>query len=921
MSSAPVRPNRLARKPDTKTETKAEIKANALSSGRIAETSTSNPHQIFESRTPAKIAAKAASAPVATADSVPDSKSLVQPDTNTEAKVEIKANALSSGRIAETSALKPQQIFETRTPAKIAAKAASTSVASFESNSDSEPLPVPAPVTSVVPTLEPASLPDTKPAVTALNTHKRVPWFPASDISFGSNSGSIPLPTPTVYSPVRSNLDTVSLLSCSTNPAIFRDTKPAATALNNLKQVPWFPASDISFGSNSGSIPLPTPTVYSPVRSNLDTVSLLSCSTNPAIFRDTKPAATALNNLKQVPWFPASDISFGSNSGSIPLPTPTVYSPVRSNLDTVSLLTCSTEPAITTAPDTYREIDWSTAKPASTPPPPSFDTVSDISPIPPHTVCSSVKSTTIEYMSSSNTEPAAAAPDTQKRVSWTEKDLPVEFSSSKPPNEVSLALIGKTPTDPVDTITRNPGHGKATPVGEAPYSPTKDKNSSLDRQMFRCPSDGTQASLPVEPSELPASETRYPSVDGTFGIPAPEVAPLATPRVPRRSSLQSSNQPNITREHRVSSDAPSKTAHNKTETTALTSIGVDSQPPEFGVACRLSQSPRPLASRKEGIKNAGDSQRLEVYEDEEVKSEDKWLQLALKRGSPPPSPTLGAKAVLTELPVNTDIPKPKRRNSFSAKMTTDQNVNIHQTRQVIGRALPRMADGTLDREGFKHLRALIYKDHLWATGEEGQPVFDDLVQSLSFVVQGGSPYSDMDHGKLRLLRSEAMLTLNALLAMNRSALEKWSQHILRSVAMSFQDYPRPTGRLSHITLLMTRLANSMLELADQEQNLDTLLKLLESNTRLEQNVLALRLLTTALDKGMADVDKRTEARLGRLTCLCISDLDTDVRIAGSSLATLMFRFVKPESRFWQLVVDLSEEQKNLIAYYVSRPTE
>ena len=634
---------------------------------------------------------------------------------------------------------------------------------------------------------------------------------------------------------------------------------------------------------------------------------------------DTKPAATALNTLKRVPWLTASDISFGSNSGSEPLPTPTVFSSVRSNSDTVSILTCSTDPRFTTAPDPYREIDWATAKPARTPPPPSMDTASNISPIPPHTVYSSVKSTTNDYMSFSYIEPATIAPDTHKRVSWTKDDLPVEFSSSKPPNEVSIALIGKTPTDPVDTITRNPDRGKATnPVGEAPYSPTKDKNNSLDRQMLRCPSDGIPASLPVELSELPASETKSPSVDGAFSIPAPEVAAPATPRVHRRSSLKSSNQPNTTREHWMSSDAPSKTAHNKPETTALTSIGVDSQPPEFGTASRLSQSPRPLASRKEGIKNAEDSQHLEVYEDEEVKSEDVWLQLALERGSPPPSPTLGAKAVLTELPVNTDIPK--RRNSFSAKMTTDQNVNIHQTRQVIGRAIPRIGDGTLDREGFKHLRVLINKDNLWATGEEGRPVFDDLVQSLSFVVQGVSPYSDMDHGKLRLLRSEAMVTLNALLAMNRDALGKWSQHILRSVAMSFHDYPRPTGRLSHITLLMTRLANSMLELADQEQNLDTLFKLLESNTPLDQNVLALQLLTTALDKGMADVDKRTEARLGRMTCLCISDLEVHVRIAGSTLAKLMYGFVRPESRFWQLLVDLSEEQKNLVAYYISKPS-
>ena len=517
-----------------------------------------------------------------------------------------------------------------------------------------------------------------------------------------------------------------------------------------------------------------------------------------------------------------------------------------------------------------------------------------------------------------NTEPAATAPDTHKRVSWSEDDLPVEFSSWKPPNEVSLALIGKTPTDPVDTITRNPLNGKTTtPVGEAPASLANDKTDSSDRQMFRCPSYGTLASLPVEPSELPASETTHLSVDGTFSIPAPEVATLATPRVPRRSSLKSSNQPKITKEHRVNSDATSNTAHNKTETTALTSIEADPQSPEFGIASRLSQSPRPLASRKEGIKSVGDSQRLKVYEDEEDMSEDIWLQLALERGTPPPSPPPDAKAVLSELPVNKDITK--RRNSFSAKMTTDQNLSIYQTRRFIGRAVPRLQDGTLDCEGFKHLRALITKDNLWATGEEGQPIFDDLVQSLSFIIQGDSPYADMDHDKLRLLRLQAIYTINALHTNNKMALANWSQHILRSVAVSYGDYPNITATpWLRICSMMDKLAENMLALADQDRNLDTLFKLLESNTPLDQNVLALQLLTRALDKGDGRVDKGTEARLGRLTCLCIADLDIDVRIAGTKLATQMFEFVKPESRFWQLLVELSEEQKNLVTYFVSK---
>ena len=527
---------------------------------------------------------------------------------------------------------------------------------------------------------------------------------------------------------------------------------------------------------------------------------------------------------------------------------------------------------------------------------------------------------TVESISDSEspptTEPAAVAPDTHKRVSWSEDEMPVEFSSCNPPNEVSLALIGKTPTAPVDTITRNPVNGKTTiPVGKVSASFANDKINNSDRQMFRCPSDSRLASLPVEPSELPASETAYLSVDGTFknfdgafNIPAPEMAALATPRVPRRSSLKTLNQPKITTEHRVTSDATSDTAHNNME--------ADSQPQEFGIASRLSQSPRPLASRKEGAQSVVDSQRLKVYEDEEEKSEDIWLQLALERGTPPPSPTLGTN-VLSELPVNTDITK--RRNSYSAKMTTDQNLGIYQARQVIGRAIPRIQDGTLSPESFKLLREMIQKDNLWATGEEGQPVFDDLVQSLSFVILGDSPYADMDSGKLRLLRLQAIYTINQLQHNNKADLGRWSQHILRSVAMSYQDYPDTNTPAPRVMHAMTRLADDMVDLADQDRNLDTLFKLLETNRPLSQNVLALNLLTRALDQGDGTVDKMTEARLGRIACHCIPDSDTDVRMAAFSLAAKMWAYIKPESRFWKLLCELSEEQKNLVVYFAAKP--
>lgn len=510
------------------------------------------------------------------------------------------------------------------------------------------------------------------------------------------------------------------------------------------------------------------------------------------------------------------------------------------------------------------------------------------------------------------TEPAAAGPDAQKRVSWSEDDLPVEFYSYRPSNEVGFASIGKSPTDPVDTITRNPGKGKPTdPVGQTITSSSNEATTRLESRTFRCPSD-KPATLPVEPSEFPASEATHLSVDETFNIPAPELAAHLSPRMPRRSSLKSSNRPDLSKGPQTASDTTSVATHALSENTAQTSVEDDSHPREFGIATRLSQSPRPLASRKEANKSSGDSRPLRVYEDDGQVSEDIWLELALES---PPS-TLGAKAVLSELPINTEISK--RRNSFSAKTTAYENIGVYQARQAIGRAIPRIKEGTIDQENLKDLRRLINRDSLWAQAEEGQAMFDELVLALVGVLHGSTSYADMAEAKLERLRLEAIYALQALNIKNKTDLHKWRLRIVKTLLIARNDYPDSR----HIIFMMTKFLETLTDQEEQQDSLDCLLKLLEStNTvKLESHaiVMAIELITYILTRGNQGLSDDVECRLGRIACQALMEFDTTLRMAGTEMATKMFYVVKPESRYWSLMLDLSAEHKYLITYYVSR---
>ena len=455
-----------------------------------------------------------------------------------------------------------------------------------------------------------------------------------------------------------------------------------------------------------------------------------------------------------------------------------------------------------------------------------------------------------------------AAPEARKRVSWSENDVPLIIDNRRPPSEVGLASIEKPPTGPVDTTSRVPVNGKATDsVGKAPILHGILSNKLPNRGMSRCLSD-TPTTLSVEPSGFPVSEVSDLPVDETFSVPAPE------------TTTESS---------------------------------------DFGTATRLSQSPRTPASRKEAMKSAcEDHNPLRVYEDDkESDSVDIWLEIANEKLTDC-SLEIG-NAVLGELPVNTEI---RRRNSFSEKHNTTDNIGIYQTRQTISRAVAHIKDGTFDQHGHRKLRELIYKDNRWASGEDGRIVFDELILSIASVIQGSQIYTNMSLRKLHPLRLQTLNTLFALQVKNDHEVGRWAHRLLLALVHLRNDYPDDTRAFFQVD----RITKGLLASRESYTSLMEMVRFIKSpSTQLEHQgfAYALDLVALILRRIDSPFSTTTELELGELVAKNICDIETDLRMAALQVALAMHERVKPESRFWDLLVELDTERKNLLTYYIS----
>lgn len=61
-----------------------------------------------------------------------------------------------------------------------------------------------------------------------------------------------------------------------------------------------------------------------------------------------------------------------------------------------------------------------------------------------------------------------------------------------------------------------------------------------------------------------------------------------------------------------------------------------------------------------------------------------------------------------------------------------------------------------------------------------------------------------------------------------------------------------------------------------------------------------------------------EVKLGALATRCLGDLDADIRMGALDLAIVMWEVVKPESRYWELMVGMDMEHHDLLLYYLAK---
>lgn len=339
--------------------------------------------------------------------------------------------------------------------------------------------------------------------------------------------------------------------------------------------------------------------------------------------------------------------------------------------------------------------------------------------------------------SAASEDTIATNPNAIKRASWSSDETPLEFDKDRPPHDVGLASMRKLSADGLDTSQRVPVRKDSVgPVGQNSIALGNTTVNNLNRQMLWGLPDESPATLAVEPFGPPVSEASHLSVGGNCSVPVPQAA---------------------------------------------------EQRSEHDTRTRLSHSPRPHASRKEGLKTTNDIRTpLRVYEDDK-ESVDLWLEVAME--DPTTAPHMNNR-VLGELPVNTDMPK--RGNSFSAKTNAEDNVAMYRTRQLLERSIPRISEGTFDEDGYRKLRSLVTKNSTWATGVDGRAIFDELVLSVQSVLQGNGSYAGKGFEQLHPLRSQVIHLLESLSEMSKMDLDRWSIQLVRSLIIARDDYPNVT---------------------------------------------------------------------------------------------------------------------------------
>ncbi|KAI4216122.1 MAG: hypothetical protein LQ351_001622 [Letrouitia transgressa] len=325
---------------------------------------------------------------------------------------------------------------------------------------------------------------------------------------------------------------------------------------------------------------------------------------------------------------------------------------------------------------------------------------------------------------------------------------------------------------------------------------------------------------------------------------------------------------------------------------------------------RLSPSPQPLASRKEGKAARKALEELPVNEPVRGRSE---ISQAV------------ALPLLDEDYYSGDYHKvwkdvESRVRQQSPPLIVD---DAGRASQLLASAIRKIGNGTLDVHGFRRLQGVL-KGAI--TLLQNDVVFQDLLFPLLDQFEKPSESDDIkrccESCKSHDVKTQILCTLRLMLELEPDCFKAYFPRTLCALINARMNH-RFT---SHMVMGIEETTNDIIKLCspgELEDSIDAILDLVESDlsSGSEPAYTSLYSLTGLLHHSAPDRACRPfeqEERLGKLAAKYLQSEDGDVRRAVTEYTLAYHDFLDNPPRFWDLVAPRDQDHVALITYYLAR---
>ncbi|CCU74302.1 CLIP-associated protein [Blumeria hordei DH14] len=426
----------------------------------------------------------------------------------------------------------------------------------------------------------------------------------------------------------------------------------------------------------------------------------------------------------------------------------------------------------------------------------------------------------------------------------------------------------------------------ARPATAGPYSVRRPghKPSNSDSSNSSIPSKPQKASTPIRNSASPAQRyTNRPSTSHSLhAYQSNQSTPI------KNSARKSSRSPRISpcRSRLPSVDSTTKTHEEITLVVPYLHESKHISTPKF--SSRLERSSPPVKS-------------TEVYEDPFSSGKGKTK-----------SQSQAAKPVIEKAQVKQDSPKANQNKTEEFGDASFSSESTKMNSPLLESGINKVKAKSLDIHGFRKLQGILREsDTVCLHGR-----FSDLLSGLFDYLR--APLTSLSPEKVQDVKTQVLATINIMLKKDREAFRPFIATGLESLLIARSAYDSRAYIVSGLEILSTEL----IMLAEPSSTVNFICAQIKTRDTSPQGCRGLsmglhilkELLSINLDFHFSEVQL---ANICALVMECLDSNESGVRMDAVQLSVAIHTTVG-DKRFWEVLDDVREDPKSLIAYYIMK---